>query len=67
MLTPGQFAVFTPKRRAEIRPVYLYIPPNLHGVRSGYYRDLDIAPLLRRHYGKAKTILYTARIIGKTR
>jgi hypothetical protein len=67
MLTRRQFAAFTPKRRAEISPAYLYIPRNRHGIRSGYYRDVDIAPLLRRHRGKAKTILYIARIVGKTR
>jgi hypothetical protein len=67
MLTPGQFAAFTPERRAEIRPAYIYIPPNRHGILSGYYRDVDIAPLLRLHRGKAKTILYIARIVGETR
>jgi hypothetical protein len=64
MLTPRQFAVFTPKRRAEIRPAYIYIHKNEHGVRSGYYRDVDIAHLLRQHQGKAKTILYIARQVA---
>ncbi len=67
MLTPRQFAAFTPKRRVEIRQAYFYIPRNRHGIRSGYYRDVDIAPLLRRHRGKTKTILYIAQIVGKTR
>jgi hypothetical protein len=67
MLTPKQFAALTPKRRAEIRPAYSYIPRNRYGIRSGYYRDVDIVPLLRRHCGKAKTILYIAQIVGKTR
>ena len=66
MLTPKQFAAFTPRRRAEIRPAYIYIPPNDHGIRSGYYRDVDIAPLLRRHRGKAMTILYIAHIVGES-
>ena len=61
MLTPRQFAAFTPKRRAEIRPAYIYIPRNDHGIRSGYYRDVDIIRLLREHCGKARTILYIAR------
>jgi hypothetical protein len=67
MLTPRQFAAFTSKRRAEIRPAYIYIPPNDYGIRSGYYRDVDIAPLLRRHRGQAKTILYIAHIVGESR
>ena len=54
MLTPRQFAAFTPKRRVEIRPAYLYIPRNRYGIRSGYYRDVDIAPLLLRHRGKRR-------------
>jgi hypothetical protein len=29
MLTSGQFAAFTPKRRAEIRSAYIYIPATL--------------------------------------
>lgn len=29
MLTPGQFATFTPKRKAEIRSAYIYIPATL--------------------------------------
>jgi hypothetical protein len=65
MLTPRQFATFTAKRRGELRPTYLYIPRNRYGVRSGYYGDEDIAPLLRRHRGKAQTILYIARMVGK--
>lgn len=65
MLTPGQFAAFTPKRRAEIRPAYIYIPKNEHGVRSGYYRDVDIAGLLRRHRGKTQVILYIARQVAR--
>ena len=60
MLTAQQFAAFTPKRRAEIRPAYIYIPRNKYGVRSGYYRDVDITRLLRENRGKTKTILYIA-------
>ena len=67
MLTPKQFAAFTSRRRAEIRPAYIYIPSNDYRIRSGYYRDVDIAPLLRRHRGKAKTILYIAHIVGESR
>lgn len=65
MLTSRQFAAFTPKRRAEIRPAYIYIPANEYGVRSGYYRDVDIAQLLRDHCGKARTILYIARQVAR--
>ena len=65
MLTPKQFADFTPKRRAEIRPAYIYIPKNEYGVRTGYYRNVDIAYLLRLHGGKAKTILYIARQVAR--
>jgi len=65
MLTPGQFAAFTPKRRAEIRPAYIYIPINTHGIRSGYYRDVDIASLLRKHWGKVKAILYIAQQVAR--
>jgi hypothetical protein len=65
VLTPKQFAAFTPKRRAEIRPAYVYIPPNEHGVRSGYYRDVDITRLLRENCDKAKTILYIARQVAQ--
>jgi hypothetical protein len=67
MLTPGQFAAFTPTRRKEIRSTYVYIRPNRYGIRSGFYRDVDIAPLLRRHHRSAKAILYIARVVGKTR
>jgi hypothetical protein len=66
MVTPRQFAAFTPTRRKEIRSTYVYIPTNRHGIRSGFYRDVDIAPLLRRHHGKTKAILYIARVVGKT-
>src|ERR1700736_362769 len=55
------------KSRAEIRPAYFNIPLNRYGIRSGYYRAVDIVPLLRRHRGKAKTILYFARSVGRTR
>jgi hypothetical protein len=65
VLTPQQFAAFTPKRRAEIRPAYIYIPRNKYGVRSAYYRDVDITRLLRDHYGKTKTILYIARQVAR--
>jgi hypothetical protein len=65
MLTPKQFDAFTRKRRAEIRAAYIYIPENEHGVRSGYYRDVDIAALLREHRGKAKVILYIARQVAR--
>jgi hypothetical protein len=65
MLTPGQFAAFTPKRKAEIRSAYIYIPRNAHKIRSGYYRDVDIASLLRKHRGKVKTILYIARQVAR--
>jgi hypothetical protein len=65
MLTPGQFATFTPKRRAEIRSSYSYIPRNEHGIRSGYYRDVDITRLLRETCGKAKTILCIARQVAQ--
>jgi hypothetical protein len=65
MITPKQFAAFTPRRRAEIRPVYVYIPRNEHGIRSGYYRDVDITRLLRENRGKVRTILYIARIVGE--
>jgi hypothetical protein len=67
MLTPKQFAMFAPKRRAEIRPAYIYIPRNNHGIRSGYYRDVDITRLLRDYYGNAKTILYIARQVAEGR
>jgi len=65
MLTVKQFAAFTPRRRAEIRPARIYIPRNEHGVRSGYYRDEDIAHLLRKHRGRAKVILYIARQVAR--
>lgn len=65
MLTPRQFAAFTPKRRAEIRPSYIYIPRNTYGIRPGYYRDVDITRLLRDYRGKAKTILYIARQVAR--
>ena len=64
MLPPKQFAAFTPARQAEIRPARIYIPKNEHGVRSGYYRDEDIAQLLRDHRGKSKAILYIARQVA---
>jgi len=67
VLTPRQFATFTSKRRVEVRPAYIYIPHNEHGIRSGYYRDVDIGHLLRDNRGKAKTILYIARIVGEER
>ena len=65
MLTPRQFSTFTPKRRAEIRPAYIYIPQNSYGIRSGYYRDQDITRLLRDHRRKAKVILYIARQVAR--
>jgi hypothetical protein len=65
VLTPKQFAAFTQRRRAEIRPAYIYIPRNEHGIRSGYYRDVDITRLLRENRGKAKVILYIARQVGQ--
>jgi len=65
MLTAKQFAAFAPWRRKEIRPAYVYIPQNAHGIRSGYYRDQDITRLLRDHRGKAKTILYIARQVAQ--
>jgi len=65
VLTPEQFSMFTPKRRAEIRPGYIYIARNKYGVRSGYYRDVDIIRLLRENCGKAKTILYIARQVAQ--
>lgn len=40
-------------------------PRNAHGIRSGYYRDVDIASLLRKHRGKVETILYIARQIAR--
>jgi hypothetical protein len=61
MLTPKQFAAFTQKRRAEIHPAYIHIPRNEHGIRSGYYRDVNITQLLRENCGKARVILYIAR------
>jgi hypothetical protein len=61
MLTPRQFDAFTPKRRAEIQPAYLYIPPNRHGIRSGYYRELDIAPLLRRPQKRSPVLAKSPR------
>jgi hypothetical protein len=64
MLTPRQFATFTPKRRAEMRPAYIYIAQNPYGIRSGYYRDQDITRLLRDHRGKGKVILYIARQVA---
>ena len=64
MLTPSQFAAFTPKRRAELRPAYIHIPHNTHGIRCGYYRDVDIIRLLRENRGREKTILYIAQIVG---
>lgn len=64
MLTPKQFAAFTPKRRAEIRPAYVYIPRNEHGIRSGYYRDVDITRLLRENFRNTKVILYVARRVA---
>jgi hypothetical protein len=67
MLSPRQFAAFTPKRRAEIRPSYIYIPCNDHGIRSGYYRDVDITRLLRDHRGKGKAILFIARQVARDR
>ncbi len=65
MLTPKQFDCFTSKRKREIRHMYLFIPRNRHGVRSGYYRDADIASLLREHYRNAKTVLFIAGAVGK--
>lgn len=65
MLTPRQFAAFSPKRRVEIRSAYIYIPRNNHGIRPGYYRDVDITRLLRENRGKAKTILYIAKVVGE--
>jgi hypothetical protein len=65
MVTPRQFAAFAPWRRAEIRPARIYIPKNEYGVRSGYYRDVDIAALLREHRGKATVILYIARQVAR--
>ena len=65
MLTPKQFLIFTAKRRAEIRPMYIFIPSNIYGIRCGYYRDVDITRLLRDHRGKAKAILYIARQVAR--
>lgn len=65
VMTPKQFAAFTARRQAELRPARIYIPKNEHGVRSGYYRDMDIAALLREHRGKAKVILYIARQVAR--
>jgi hypothetical protein len=65
MITVKQFQAFTHERRAELRPFRIYIPPNKHEIRSGYYRDVDIASLLRKHRGKAKTILYIARQVAR--
>jgi len=65
MLTPKQFAAFTQNRRAEIRPAYIYIPCNEYGIRSGYYRGVDITRLLRENRGKAKVILYIARQVAR--
>lgn len=60
MLTPKQFNAFTSRRKREIRHMYIFIPRNRYAVRSGYYRDADIALLLRRHYRNAKTVLFVA-------
>jgi hypothetical protein len=67
MLTARQFAAFTPKRRGEIRCMYAFFPRNRHGVQSGYYRDADIVPLLRRHYRNAETVLFIAHTLRKER
>jgi len=65
VLTPKQFAAFTPKRRAEIRPGYVYIPRNEYGIRSGYYRDVDITRLLRENFRNETAIVYVARRVAR--
>ena len=65
MLTLKQFAAFTPKRQAEIRSAYVYIPRNDYGIRSGYYRDVDITRLLRENFRSIETILYIARRVAQ--
>lgn len=64
MLTPKQFATFTPKRREEIRDNYVFIPRNRHGVRSGYYRDRDIVSLLRTHSREVDIVLFVAGTVA---
>jgi hypothetical protein len=67
MLTVRQFATFTLKRRSEIRCMYAFFPRNRYGIQSGYYRDADIAPLLRRHFRNPETVLFIAHTLGKGR
>jgi hypothetical protein len=65
MLTPKQFQAFAPRRKLEIRSAYFYIPRNKHGIRSGYYRDMDITRLLQENFGKPKAIMYIARQVAQ--
>lgn len=65
MLTPRQFDTFTPKRKQEIRHMYVFIPRNDVGVRPGYYRDGDIVHLLRQRYRSKRTVLFVANVVGR--